>query len=1037
MKGAIARRCGLIALSTAGWAVIASVASAAEVPAIRAVRALAPPTIDGKLIEPCWRSGTAASGFKLLRTGKLAGQPTDARVACDDENLYVAFVCRDDQMDRLVATVTTRDGEVFRDDCVELFLAPRSDPVPYYHLLVNPLNTQRDEVCTDTRWNARWTSAVSRETDRWVVEIALPFRELPLDAASLGPWRINLAREQTSRAEVSSWAPCASLFHEPSRFGTLTGLDADLSVAVRRQLTTRLTDLARETASTIRQVPGTLNTPLARAARKGLDELAARLAKLADGMEDAKDRSGLLELQTGLAAGEAELAGWQRRMGRIHFADAVRAVHGPRTAWGICQVSTMVKLPADAPFEGKPASIIKLALAGRETEAAQIVVVPLVDALERLRVSVGRLEQVGGQGVIPGRDVTVRRVGYVRTKRATAGASFPPGLLPDPLLPDEPVDVPADGIQPFWLTVHAPLGTPAGTYRGELRVGAAGRETQILPIEVRVFGFDLPHRPALRTAFQLIPAYLGKRHGVCLAENTVAGWTTGVWSGADVKGRADYFGQGVFQHAVDRAVRHRGRQSVRIAGEKVVRGTHEGPRASFHTGPIPLEKGRTYRFDVWYKTDKLTGLADAWVSGGAGGVVLEPATNWRHVERTFTPAEDVEVYVYLRNHAVGTVWFDDARLIDTKTRRNLLPSPGFEEPPGKRGADLLREYRMSMLAHRISDINVAHPTIAVDGDGKVDVDWEDFDRQIQSYLIHGLNAFNVRWLRIGGGWGKVATPTEKRDRAVAARIIAETERHLLEKEWIDLAYVYVFDEPGPDARNKIVDAFRFVHQHAPRLRTLLTYGYGATKPWTHTKPDGPEAGYAAYADAVDIHVPHIDCCDWRVLDRLRDRAQKELWHYVCISAKRPYPNLWAIDYTGVDNRVVYWQLWKYGLTGTLYWCVNYWKQDVWKDPMSYPGGNGDGSLYYPGKTGPIESIRLELTRDGIDDYDYLKLLAGLVAEPPEGAAPELIERAKALIDVTEVCTSFTDYATDPSVIEQRRLALAEMIERLTRIGRAR
>ncbi len=486
--------------------------------------------------------------------------------------------------------------------------------------------------------------------------------------------------------------------------------------------------------------------------------------------------------------------------------------------------------------------------------------------------------------------------------------------------------------------------------------------------------------------------------------------------------------------ALDSKVKHGGQRSVRITGKKVIRGTHEGPRASYHTGPIALKKDRAYRFSVWYKTKHLTGLADAWLSGGLGGTVLKPSAQWQRIQRTLTPQQDADVFIYLRNHAVGTVWFDDPELIDTQIGKNLMPSPGFELPDGKTGVDVLREYRTSMLSHRICDADVARPDITVGADGKVEIDWADFDRQIQSYLIGGLNAFNVKWLRIGGGWGSATTPTEQRARGIAAQIIAQTERHLIEKGWINLAYIYVFDEPGEAARAKIIDAFNFVHKHGPRLRPLLTYGYGATKSWTRTDPDGPEAGYAAYADSVDVHVPHIDCCDWRVLNRLRGKKQKELWHYVCISAKRPYPNIWAIDYSGVDHRVVYWQLWRYRLTGTLYWCVNYWKVDVWQDPMSYPGGNGDGSLYYPGTTGPIESIRLELTRDGIDDYDYLKLLSNLVARPPAGASPELIERARKLLDVSDVCHSFTEYATDPSVIQTRRLALADVIERLTRAG---
>ena len=60
------------------------------------------------------------------------------------------------------------------------------------------------------------------------------------------------------------------------------------------------------------------------------------------------------------------------------------------------------------------------------------------------------------------------------------------------------------------------------------------------------------------------------------------------------------------------------------------------------------------------------------------------------------------------------------------------------------------------------------------------------------------------------------------------------------------------------------------------------------------------------------------------------------------------------------------------------------KPDVWKDVNLY-SGNGDGTLFYPGrpqiiggtKQIPIESIRLKLIREGLEDYEYLAMLTKL------------------------------------------------------------
>ena len=77
--------------------------------------------------------------------------------------------------------------------------------------------------------------------------------------------------------------------------------------------------------------------------------------------------------------------------------------------------------------------------------------------------------------------------------------------------------------------------------------------------------------------------------------------------------------------------------------------------------------------------------------------------------------------------------------------------------------------------------------------------------------------------------------------------------------------------------------------------------------------------------------------------------------------------------------------WRYGITGLLYWTTVYWQKagDVWTNPATYGEGkhqfNGEGSLFYPGAdagiAGPVASIRLKQIREGLEDYEYLKLLA--------------------------------------------------------------
>ena len=72
---------------------------------------------------------------------------------------------------------------------------------------------------------------------------------------------------------------------------------------------------------------------------------------------------------------------------------------------------------------------------------------------------------------------------------------------------------------------------------------------------------------------------------------------------------------------------------------------------------------------------------------------------------------------------------------------------------------------------------------------------------------------------------------------------------------------------------------------------------------------------------------------------------------------------------------------EYGATGELYFAVDYDLKTAWTDQYDF-GGNGDGTLFYPGTPAriggkhdiPIDSIRLKRIRDGREDYEYLHIL---------------------------------------------------------------
>lgn len=113
---------------------------------------------------------------------------------------------------------------------------------------------------------------------------------------------------------------------------------------------------------------------------------------------------------------------------------------------------------------------------------------------------------------------------------------------------------------------------------------------------------------------------------------------------------------------------------------------------------------------------------------------------------------------------------------------------------------------------------------------------------------------------------------------------------------------------------------------------------------------------------------------------------EDFWWYNCIHPENPYPS-YQLDDNLLSSRVMHWMKYDYGVSGNLYWCVNFWRKcinmktglykdrDIWNDPSSFEGANGDGYLIYPGADygldEPISTMRLESIREGSEDYEYL------------------------------------------------------------------
>ncbi|MBN1341618.1 MAG: hypothetical protein JXQ73_03010 [Phycisphaerae bacterium] len=182
-----------------------------------------PPKVDGKLDDEAWKGVAPVTNFVNLVTGEPARGQTEVRAIFDAETLYVGVVCHEQDMSGVISLATTRDGQVYRDNSVELFLTPNRSPGPYAHLAVNSIGTQFDEWVKgdahDTSWNPAWTAKVDLQKNAWTVEMAIPFKSLNIDPPMPGRrWLANVTRISGPTGEMTTLARLDGGFHRPDEF---------------------------------------------------------------------------------------------------------------------------------------------------------------------------------------------------------------------------------------------------------------------------------------------------------------------------------------------------------------------------------------------------------------------------------------------------------------------------------------------------------------------------------------------------------------------------------------------------------------------------------------------------------------------------------------------------------------------------------------------------------------------------------------------------------------------------------------------------
>ncbi|CAG7595265.1 hypothetical protein PAESOLCIP111_00032 [Paenibacillus solanacearum] len=112
-----------------------------------------------------------------------------------------------------------------------------------------------------------------------------------------------------------------------------------------------------------------------------------------------------------------------------------------------------------------------------------------------------------------------------------------------------------------------------------------------------------------------------------------------------------------------------------------------------------------------------------------------------------------------------------------------------------------------------------------------------------------------------------------------------------------------------------------------------------------------------------------------------EHGVKPLWTYYCVSQRVNVSNRF-FHMPSYRNRIIGFQMYKFEVEGFLHWGYNFWYSQYSKktlDPFrstdalgAFP--SGDPFLVYPGEDGPLESIRMEVFYEALQDLRALQLL---------------------------------------------------------------
>tara|TARA_B110000003_G_scaffold1929_1_gene2038 strand:+ start:1507 stop:3156 length:1650 start_codon:yes stop_codon:yes gene_type:complete len=291
--------------------------------------------------------------------------------------------------------------------------------------------------------------------------------------------------------------------------------------------------------------------------------------------------------------------------------------------------------------------------------------------------------------------------------------------------------------------------------------------------------------------------------------------------------------------------------------------------------------------------------------------------------------------------------------------------------------EMLEKYAKIMADGRQNCVIIPGDLISLK-DNRIHLDEEKMISFIDVFRKNGFKYFESPHL-LGRGknddWGSPELITNLRGRGyfseeakkdidtIIRKIKKFTKKHNLTNQWLQ----HIADEPTNNNAECYKQVSKQIKAIYPEIKIMEA---------TNAKE--------SLNGAIDFWCPIInDFQENEEFFRSREKIGEKVLIYTCLVPGGKWLNR-TLDMERIRQVYFGWAGSKYNTFGYLHWGLNQYKADPFKQsvvkhpsPIASPTNYlpaGDTHIIYPGKDGPLSSLRFEAHRKGVEDYELLEIL---------------------------------------------------------------